>query len=192
MSWEGDELRALRCPFTGRTLKVCTVGSSYVAVSEGPEGGWVSTSFPDRTALVIFLAKHLPQGAPKIGEPLAKPTRICPFFGTEMTVRRSQSFNWSASSVDGKGRGYTTTSFRTEAHLDFFLATRAGVPPVFWDGSVSLRERKPPRPDYLAQESETRRKAVEDNVQEVMDHVGLATGILVPKPIVGPATHAGR
>lgn len=188
MGWEGVNI-GIPCPFTGRPILACLAGSAWVAVSEGPGGGWVSTPFRSQSELRDFFVA-MPRRAP--GEPRAKVDRTCPMMGAPIVARQTGNFNWVASCIDGRGRGYTTTAFYSERHLDYFLSTRAGVPPLFNTDDVQVRERKPPRPDLVLAEAKSRQQEVAGHVEEIIDKVGLANGILVPKSIVGPATHTGR
>lgn len=190
-SWEGELLEQYRCPFLGIPLRLCPVGALWILVSEAPGVGWVSSPFPTRQAALKFLAG---QPVLAVDEPASERNRVCPWFGTPIRVRQMSDYAWAAESDDGAGHGYSTVAFWSENHLDFFLSTRAGVPPLFGAGNVRVvgERAKPPPPDLAVEESKARLAEVRGHAQEVIDQVGLATGILVPKPIVGPATHTGK
>jgi hypothetical protein len=187
MIWKGQELE-IRCPFTGLKLLACELEGAWVGVSQSPAGGWVTTLFASKQALIMFLATSIRSEDPT--EPLSSPNRDCPMFGGSLDVfTLGDNKNWIARSTDERGHGYVTTQFYSEAHLDYFLSTRAGVPPVFSSGNVVVRERvPPPPPDPVTLESNSRMEAVKENAQEVMDKVGLEIGVLKPKLFVG----AGR
>lgn len=182
------EASNFKCPFTGRPLEIYDLGGAFIAVSRvAGDDAWLTTLFATKAELVMFLAANLKNEKP--GGPLTKVSRVCPLFGSPIQVVKTGNHRWLAMSHNAEGQGYTTTAFWTERHLDFFLSTRAGVPPVFSNGDVEVREReKPPPPDVLGEEMKSRQTSVVENAKVAIDKLGLESGILVPTPYIG----AGR
>lgn len=181
--WKGDALR-LRCPFTGRPIKVCSVGPNWVAVSEGSGGGWTTGMFADRAELISFLVESLP--AVEAQEPAKKPITRCPMTGLGFKITESQGRGWVASVADDRGRGYSTTPFWSRRHLEYFLSTRAGVPPLFDASAVEVRERRPPPPpDPEKQAVSEQRGVVREKVEEVVHNLRVGVGVRQPRVFVG-------
>lgn len=181
--WVG-ELTSSRCPFTGLPLKLCPVGPNFVIVSEGPGGGWTSTVFSSKAEAIRFLDEFVKPM--KLCEPASATLITCPMFESGFDIRELSGMGWTASASDGKQHGYSTTPFWSQRHLEYFLSTRAGVPPVFWNGDLSVRERMPPPPpDALAEETKSRQEAVYAAVDEVVDKSGIESGVVKPRVMVG-------
>lgn len=182
--WKGVSTK-LMCPFTGRAIKVCAVGPNWVGVSEGPGGGWTTGLFPDRAGLMSFLVGVAKDA--EVGEPAKAPLLTCPITGKAFRIAEVQGRGWVASVADDRG-GYSTTPFWSRRHLEYFLSTRAGVPPLFGPNDVVVRERTPPPPpDPMIQESKERQEVAREAVDKTIHEVGIESGRYRPRTIVSGA-----
>ena len=187
--WNGRE-SPIRCPFTGRPLKLCQVGPNWVAASEGPGGGFVTSLFPSEKELLKFLHAFAKEIKP--GMPVDKPLLECPWLELPFQIAEVSGRGWVASVCDLKGRGYSTSSFWSRRHLEYFLSTRAGVPPLFRNGDIEVRERVALPPDPIGEEEASRQEAVHAATDEVVDKVGFETGALRPRVrLTGAAVKRG-
>ena len=189
--WIGEET-SFHCPFTGRAIKVCKVGPGWVAVSEGVGGGWVTSIQGDRHKLLLKLRDTLLPEA-KIGEPARTPVLTCPMLHSAFRIAETSGVGWVASVDDGQGFGYSTSPFWSRRHLEFFLSTRAGVPPLFSQSEIEIRERMPPpsRVSSDVEEAKSRREAVHAAVEEVVGKAAMEAGVVQPRVRVGHGA-AGR
>lgn len=182
-NWNGAATN-FRCPFTGRPIKVCPVGSNWVAVSEGQSGGWVTSMFGDRAALLRFLDRVVPTLETK--EPANQPIPTCPMLGVPFIKKDVPGAGWVATVSDGRGNGYRTSPFWSERHLDYFLSTRAGVPPLF-TADIKVRDRERPRPAVPtdASEAQSRREAADEVTDRVVEEARHDGGARVVVPVNG-------
>lgn len=164
--WSG-EAQSAWCPYTGRALKVCALGGGWVAVSEGPGGGWCTSVQTDRVKLLKALGALFPMPTP--GEPLQAVDTLCPALKLPVELVETRA-GWEGRVCGPDGFGYRTSPFWSRRHLEYFLSTRAGVPPLFGSGDVKVRERTPPpRQDpALEEEAQSRQEVVREAVEKAV------------------------
>lgn len=178
-----SETLSIRCPFTARPLKARKAGGVWYAASEGADDGFFTSLFPGKGELVLWLVKTFKM--PKAGEPATKPLLKCPVYGKPVTLKEVTGGRWIGVSYGKDGRGYTTRSFWDRRRLEYFLSTRAGVPPVFGPSALEVvGDRKPPVVDEYAKQANERLELVKGAANEAIEKAGLDLGILAPRPTV--------
>jgi len=157
----------ITCPFSGQEFVVFEAGTGFFARAAGYFGAVQTSIFESRDALLAFLSRRAEREWERPRAPLAHPT--CPFTGRSIEKRKTTG-GWRAICRTDTGC-WSTGLFYDERRLDFFLASRNGVPPFFARNELEVvGERKPPAPDPLA-DVKTKHGDLCEAAKEAVDRV---------------------